>query len=138
MGIVYTQGCYDVFHAGHVNFLRRSAKFGDVWVALLTDDAYLKYRGYPVTNDFKHRKTVLEGCRYVGKVMPTDNTDTVGDIKRINADIITIGGDWLKKDIWKQWMVRPEERFYIDERLIFIPYTQGLSSTNVKEKIKKA
>ena len=132
---VYTQGSYDIFHAGHVNFLRRSAKFGEVIVGLLSDESFEEYRGHPPINCFEDRKYVLEACMYVSEVVQTDNTQTEADIVYIEPDVITIGTDWAKKNIYKQWGVEPEE---IDDRLVYIPYTRGISTTEIKRKINEA
>lgn len=129
---VYTQGSYDIFHAGHVNFLRRCAKFGEVTVALLTDRSFLEYRGHPPINKYEDRKAVLEACEYVDNVRQVSHKLTGLDFKELKPDIIAIGTDWAVKDIYKQWGVSPGD---IDERLIYIPYTKGISSTEIKRRI---
>ena len=130
---VYTQGSYDIFHAGHVNFLRRSAKFGDVVVGLLSDYSFKNYRGYQSINNFNNRKKVLKACKYVHDVLETDNGETSIDIGYCKPDVITIGTDWTKKSIYKQWGVTPE---MIDDKLIYIPYTLDISTTKIKERVR--
>lgn len=133
--IVLTQGSFDVFHAGHVNFLERCAKFGELYVGLLTDESYSNYRNHPPINTWDYRAKVLVGTKYVEKVFPTTPTSMREDIEKYIPDVIAIGTDWITKDIYKQWGVTPK---MIDDKLIYIPYTQGISSTDVKNKIKKA
>ena len=132
---VYTQGSYDIFHAGHVNFLRRCAKFGDVVVGLLSDESFEKYRGYKPINKFEDRRSVLAACEYVRWINETDNTTTEDDLEVLNPDVIAIGTDWAKRDIYKQWGVKPED---IDDRLIYIPYTQEISTTEIKRRVCEA
>ena len=133
MKVVYTQRSYDIFHSGHVNFLKRSSKFGDVIVGLLSDVSFGRYRGYSPINKFEDRKKVLESCKYVSKVIETDNNETKGDIMVYAPDVITIGTDWTQRSIYKQWGVPPA---LIDDELVYIPYTPGISTTSIKEKIR--
>ena len=131
--ILYTQGSYDIFHAGHVNFLERCAKFGDVVVGLLSDESFKEYRGYAPINKFEDRKRTLEGCIYVNEVIMTNNERTIDDIRLCNPDVIAIGTDWTEKNIYLQWNVSPE---MIDDKLIYIPYTKNISSTRIKKLIR--
>ena len=100
--IVYTQGSFDVFHYGHVNFLKRCSKLGAVRVALLTDESFEAYRGYSPVYSFGQRYQVLWSCKYVDTVVSSDNRETKKEIAACNADIVAIGTDWVKKDLYKQ------------------------------------
>jgi len=70
MGIVYTGGTFDLFHAGHSFFLRRCSELGRVTVALNTDEFIEAYKGKPPVISYADRAEVLMSCRYVDSVIP--------------------------------------------------------------------
>ena len=132
---VYTQGSYEIFKLVHVNFLRRSASYGKVYIGLISDKSFEDYRGYPPINSFNHRRAVLKSCEYVSWVEETYHNDTKDDLDVLNPDVIAIGTDWVSKDVYKQWGVTPE---MIDDKLIYIPYTTDISTTIIKRKVNEA
>lgn len=135
-GRVYTGGTFDLFHAGHVNFLRQCAKIGEVIVSLNTDEFIKEYKGKPPVMDYEERRYVLESCRYVSEVIPNyygaDSRPTIDSVK---PDFIAIGTDWATRDYYKQMSFTQE---WLDERditLIYLPYTEGISSTEIKKRL---
>ncbi|MEY4572485.1 MAG: hypothetical protein RLZ10_1725 [Bacteroidota bacterium] len=135
---VYTGGTFDLFHRGHVNFLRQCKEIGDyVIVSLNTDEFIYRYKGeYPVVN-YEDRKEVLLSCKYVDKVIPnSEGEDSKPAILDVNPKFIVIGSDWAKKDYYKQMNFTQE---WLDENgymLIYIPYTENVSTTLIKKKLK--
>ena len=130
---IYTQGTYDLFHAGHVNLLKRCRKISDfVVVALLTDEAIKEYRGKLPIISYENRLAVLKSCIYVDEVIPSDPKNTRDEIKGVNPDFIVLGTDWAIKDIYKQYKC---DKKWLDQYLLFFPYTDGISSTSIKKKI---
>ena len=128
---------FDLFHSGHVNFLKRCAELGTVTVALNTDEFIHEYKGKAPWMDYKERKTVLEACRYVNNVIPNKwGKDSKPTILDVNPDIIAIGSDWAKKDYYKQMMFTQDWLDEQDIMLLYIPYTEGISSTKIKEQLK--
>lgn len=142
MGLrVYTGGTFDLFHVGHLNLLKRCHEMagltGQVIVSLNTDEFIEKYKGKKPIMSFKDRKAILRSCRYVDQVVENvggedskQSIDAVGFI-----DIIAIGSDWARKDYYKQMNFTQD---WLDTRnisLIYIPYTQGISSTLIKTQI---
>ena len=135
---VYTGGTFDLFHRGHVNFLRQCKEIGDtVIVSLNTDEFIYRYKGeYPVVS-YEDRKEVLLSCKYVDKVIPnSEGEDSKPSILSVNPKFIVIGSDWAKKDYYTQmnftqkWL---DENGYI---LIYIPYTENVSTSLIKKKLK--
>ena len=138
---MYTGGTFDLFHVGHLNLLKRCHQLagltGQVIVSLNTDDFIYKYKKkYPVI-PYEDRKAILESCKYVHLVIENSGQD---DSKKSiffagAIDIVAIGSDWAKKDYYKQMNFTQD---WLDEQnisLIYIPYTQGISSTLIKQKI---
>lgn len=138
MGLnLYTGGTFDLFHAGHVNFLKRCKDIaglsGTVTVALNTDEFIFEYKkSYPILN-YQQRYDVLISCRYVDFVIPNkDGQDSKPTIEDCGPDIIAIGSDWAKKDYYKQMNF---DQDWLDDKnisLIYVPYTKGISSTFIK------
>lgn len=138
MGLrVYTGGTFDLLHRGHVNFLRRCAEFGDVVVSLNTDEFIEKYKGKPPVMSFDERAEVLLGLKYVSEVIPNvGGVDSRLAIELSAPDVIAIGSDWARKDYYKQMMFSQD---WLDERgiiLCYIPYTDGISTTAIKGRLK--
>jgi glycerol-3-phosphate cytidylyltransferase len=135
--ILYTGGTFDLFHAGHVNFLRECKKIAlKVIVSLNSDEFVLRYKGkYPVI-PFEQRKEVLLSCRYVDDViLNTGDEDSKPAILSVNPDIIAVGDDWENRDYCSQMQFTHE---WLKERNInlkYIPYTAGVSSSEIKNRI---
>jgi glycerol-3-phosphate cytidylyltransferase len=136
VGLVYTGGTFDLLHSGHTKFLQRCAELGPVVVSLNTDEFIEEYKGKPPVISYSDREAVLLACRYVDKVIPnTGGTDSKPSIEEVWPDIIAIGTDWARRDYYAQMKF---DQDWLDERgiaLIYIPYTQGISSTAIKERM---
>lgn len=132
---VYTGGTFDLFHAGHVNFLRKCQELGPVTVALNTDEFISSYKGKPPVCSFDERRIVLESCWYVDEVIPNyGGADSKPAIDSVKPNIIAIGTDWARRDYYAQMGF---DQDWLDEHnisLIYIPYTSGISTTNLKER----
>lgn len=130
---VLTQGSFDVFHQGHANFLSRCERFGGLYVGVLTDESYEEYRGYKPEDDLETRIRNIKMRFKWATIFKTTPWQMGHDIIKYYPDIIAIGSDWVEKDIYEQWDVRPGS---IDDKLVYIPYTQGISSTQIKKVMK--
>lgn len=136
MGILklYTGGTFDLFHAGHVNFLRHCRKISDrVVVALNSDEFVLRYKGRKPVLSYEDRKEVLLACRYVDEVVcNTGGEDSKPTIIEVGPDIIAVGDDWAKKNYYEQMGFSQD---WLDENgitLVYMPYKQGISSTIIR------
>ncbi len=139
MGLsVYTGGSFDLFHAGHVQFLKRCAELGSVTVSLNTDEFIIAYKGKGLVMNYEERKSVLESCRYVDRVVPNiGGADSRLAIDLVKPDLVVIGSDWARRDYYTQMGFTQD---WLDERgigLVYIPYTQGISSTDIKARLAK-
>lgn len=134
--IIYTGGTFDLFHAGHVQFLKRCFELGSVVVSLNTDEFIEEYKGKPPVISYADRRDVLLACRYVDSVMPnTGGPDSTIAIESVMPDLVVIGSDWARRDYYTQMAF---DQDWLDERgigLCYIPYTQGISSTAIKERM---
>lgn len=131
--LVYTGGTFDLFHLGHVNFLERCYNLGRVVVSLNTDEFIEAYKGKPPVCTYEERAEVLRACRYVDRVIPnTGGADSKPAILSVMPTIIAIGTDWARKDYYAQMGFDQDWLDAHDMALIYIPYTQGISTTDLK------
>jgi len=136
--VLYTGGTFDLFHAGHVNFLRQCNKIAEqVVVSLNTDQFIEQYKGNPPVCSFKQRKLMLESCRYVTNVVANKGgADSKPAILDVGPDFIAVGSDWAQKDYYAQMQFTQDWLDQFGITLIFIPYTENISTTALKAKIK--
>lgn len=134
---LYTGGTFDLFHSGHVNFLYKCSLLApQVIVSLNTDEFIIEYKGSPPIYSYKEREALLKSCKYVTGVVPnTGGKDSKTAISAVKPNIIAIGSDWAKRNYYKQMDFTQE---WLDENsisLVYIPYTEGVSSTEIKQRI---
>lgn len=137
MGLtIYTGGTFDLFHSGHANFLARCAELGEVIVSLNTDEFIEEYKKKKPIISYAEREAVLLSCRSVSDVIPNyGGADSKPAIEMIQPDIIAIGSDWARRDYYAQMGFTQD---WLDARgisLIYIPYTEGISSTAIKARL---
>lgn len=138
--IVYTGGTFDLFHSGHVQFLKQCKRIagddGQVVVSLNRDEFIHAYKGSLPVMSFRDRASVLEACRYVDQVVINyGNQDSKVSILKVSPDFVVIGDDWAKKDYYAQMNFTQEWLDLHDIGLIYVPYTDGISTTNIKKRI---
>lgn len=99
--VIFTNGCFDVLHRGHIELLSYCHRLGDmVIVGLNSDDSVKRLKGKkrPI-NSQKDRKFMLESLRYVHKVVVFNEDTPYNLIKEIKPDIIVKGGDYKPEDV---------------------------------------
>lgn len=136
MSRVYTGGTFDLFHAGHSQFLQKCSNYGYVVVALNTDEFIREYKGKPPIMTFAERYECLRACKYVDEIIPNlSGGDSKPTIETVDPDIIIIGDDWKEKDYHKQMGFTPEWLDEKDIELIYVPYTKSISTTDIKKRL---
>jgi rfaE bifunctional protein nucleotidyltransferase chain/domain len=123
---IFTNGCFDVLHKGHVELLKFCKSLGYVTVGLNSDASVsgLKGIGRPV-NSQEDRKVILEALKYVDEVILFEEDTPLRLIQKLKPDIIVKGGDYIETDV-----VGNE----IAEVIIFNTI-QGYSTTNTLIKV---
>jgi len=98
--IVFTNGCFDQIHIGHIRLLRSCSRIGVVIVGLNSDASVKRLKGEdrPVYK-VGHRKEVLESMRYVDRVLIFEEDTPLELIKNLRPDIIVKGGDYKPEDV---------------------------------------
>jgi glycerol-3-phosphate cytidylyltransferase len=138
--VVYTGGTFDLFHNGHTRFLKSCFKLagdnGKVVVALNTDEFIEAYKGKPPVMSFAQRKEILLACRFVDAVVPNlAGSDSKPTINQVMPDLIVIGDDWARKDYYAQMQFTQEWLDQEEIQLVYVPYTEGVSTTELKKRI---
>lgn len=139
---VYSGGTYDLFHWGHVEMLRRlrdiAGPDGVVIVAVNTDEFVEQFKGKRPVMSLEERMAVVAACRYVDVVVPNlSGADSRPTILETGADFVVTGTDWCERDYMAQMSFTRE---WLEENGIgfgFIPYTAGVSSTDVRSRLSK-
>jgi len=134
---IYTGGTFDLPHSGHVNFLRECARLGEVTISLNTDEFIADYKGKPPVMTYNERLQVLSEFRCVSNVIPNiGGADSKPAILEVRPDIIAIGSDWARKDYYLQMGFSQDWLDELNISLVYIPYTPGISSTEVKRRMR--
>jgi len=133
--VVFTNGCFDIIHRGHVVYLEKARALGDVLVVGLNSDSSagkLKGPGRPV-NSQGDRAYVLTGLRAVAHVVIFEEDTPEKLIAGIRPDIHVKGGDYREEDLPEGPLVRS----YGGE-IVIVPLVEGRSTTGVIEKMKES
>ncbi len=134
--IAYVGMSADIIHPGHLNIISEASKLGEVIIGLLTDEAIASYKRLPYMS-YEQRKTVIENIKGVSKVIPQTTLDYEPNLRIVKPDFVVHGDDW-KEGI--QQKVRQKVIEVLSEwkgRLIDVPYTKGISSTQLNHSLKE-
>ena len=132
--IVFTNGCFDILHWGHIYYLSRAKELGDVLIVGVNSDASvrrLKGQERPI-NPLGDRLRVLAGLEAVDYVVSFSEDTPIRLIRVVRPDVLVKGGDWKVKDI-----VGADEVISWGGKVITIPLRKGRSTTKVISRIKE-
>ncbi len=129
MKTVITFGTYDLFHIGHIRILMRAKSLGDkLVVGVSTDELNFSKKGVLPVFTLPERMELLRALSCVDDVFPEESLELKADyIKTHRADILVMGDDWKGKF----------DKFNSICQVIYLPRTQGISTTKIKEYIGK-
>lgn len=133
---VYIGMSADLVHPGHMNIIKEAAKLGDVIVGLLTDKAIATYKRLPYMN-YAQRYEVIENIKGVTQVIPQETLDYRPNLAKLQPNFVVHGDDW-------QQGVQKKTRTQVIEcisqwggELVEVPYTIGVSSSNLNKSLKE-
>ncbi|MFA7676906.1 MAG: adenylyltransferase/cytidyltransferase family protein [Candidatus Omnitrophota bacterium] len=127
--IVFTNGCFDILHPGHLSLLRQAKSKGDVLVVGMNSDSSvrkIKGSSRPIFNQ-NHRSQILEAIEVVDYVLIFNGDTPYREIAKLKPDVLAKGGDWAKNEI-----VGAD----IAKKVIRIKLKPGYSTTGIIKKIK--
>ena len=121
--LIFTNGCFDILHVGHLQYLEQSKNLGDRLVVGLNSDASvrrLKGPSRPVNNQ-ADRKRMLQALRCVDEVVIFDEDTPYDLIVSLQPDVVTKGGDYVAEDIVGYGLAK----------VVVLPYVDGKSTTRI-------
>ena len=133
--VVFTNGCFDILHVGHIRYLRRARKHGDILiVGVNTDRSVKQIKGEkrPIVPE-KERAEVLSALEFVDYVVLFDDPDPLSLIESLRPSVLVKGADWPKEKIVGREVVEKT-----GGKVIRVPLVRGASSSGVIEKVIKA
>jgi rfaE bifunctional protein nucleotidyltransferase chain/domain len=133
--IIFTNGCFDVLHLGHIEYLAKAKEYGDfLIVGLNSDESVRKLKGEtrPI-NDELSRATILASLSFIDAVVIFNEETPEKLIKTIRPDILVKGGDYTEENIVGSEFVRS-----YDGDVKIIDLVDGYSSTNIINKLKNS
>ncbi|MCO4852877.1 glycerol-3-phosphate cytidylyltransferase [Bacillus vallismortis] len=123
---VLTYGTFDLLHYGHIRLLNRAKKLGDYLIVGLSTDEFNLTKNKKSYYNYEYRKFMLKETNLVDEIIPeNDWSQKKNDIIHYDIDIMVMGNDWEGKfDYLKEYC-----------QVIYLPRTEGISSTQIKEDI---
>ncbi len=131
--IVFTNGCFDILHRGHVEYLSAASDLGDILIIGLNSDESVKHikgKGRPVF-DQDSRAILLAACSFVDAIVIFDEDTPYNLISAVQPDILVKGGDYNPEDIVGYDIVKAK-----NGEVIAIDYLEGYSTSALIEKLK--
>lgn len=126
--IVFTNGCFDIIHIGHIRYLKEARALGDILIVGLNSDISVsKIKPKRPINPQSHRAEVLSSLEMVDYVVIFDEETPYELIKLVQPDVIVKGGDWKKEEIIGS---------DIAKETYSVPYIKGVSTSKIIEKIR--
>lgn len=129
MTVVFTNGCFDVLHRGHIEYLKKSKELGDYLIVGINSDRSvkkLKGEDRPLYSQ-EDRKFFLEQLRCVDEVIIFDEDDPIELLKKVKPDILTKGGDNKVENVPGHDMVKT----------IILPFVDGFGTSVLLKKLQE-
>lgn len=130
---ILTKGSFDPPHRGHKRLFDRLSVFGEVIVGVNSDRFYAEYRGEPPMVNQDERMRLISEFGYQAELNDGPGRDL---IEKIRPDFVAVGSDWLRKDFLAQIDMTPDDFEEMGIGLIYLPRTPGISSTEIREKLR--
>lgn len=135
MIIGYTSGVFDLFHIGHLNLLKNAKGMCDKLIVGVTTDDLVQYKGKKSLIPFEDRIEIVRSIKFVDAVVPQSDMDKLTMCKKLGASFLFVGDDWYETDKWKKY---EQELNAEGIKIIYFPYTKGISSTKITETLRNS
>jgi D-beta-D-heptose 7-phosphate kinase/D-beta-D-heptose 1-phosphate adenosyltransferase len=132
--IVFTNGCFDLLHMGHVQLLREAKNLGDILIVALNSDGsvrQIKGPDRPILPE-EERAELIAALEMVDYVTMFDEPDPLNVIRELRPDVLAKGGDWAEDKIVGREFVES-----YGGRVAVIPFLKGHSTTEIIERMRK-
>ena len=129
--IGYLSGTFDLFHIGHLNLLKRAKEYCDYLIVGVHYDA--SHKGKETFISFEERKAIVASCKYVDKVVQSCKEDSdAWDLYKYN--LLFVGSDYKGSERFKKYEEILKAK---GVEIVYFPYTQGTSSSQLRKVLKK-
>lgn len=136
--IGYTTGVFDMFHIGHLNILKRAKEMCDyLIVGVSTDELVIEHKNKTPIIPFADRVEIVKSIKYVDRVIPQNRYDIEGKIekvKELGIGRLFVGSDWENTE---KWIAIEKELKKYGCEVVYLPHTDGISSTILRNKLSK-
>ena len=136
----YTCGVYDLFHVGHLNLFERCKAQCDYLIVGVCDDEYVeKYKNKKSVISEKDRLRIVKALKCVDDAVIINSEETVDKMlirQKIKYDKLFVGSDWKGTYRFNETIKQFQEN-NIDVEIVFFPYTQGVSTSQIREELTK-
>lgn len=133
--IGYTTGVFDLFHVGHLNILKNAKEQCEyLIVGVSLDELVQEYKNKKPVIPYEERKKIVEAIKYVDKVVPQISMDKIKAWEELHFDVMFHGDDWKGSNMYEKIQKDFSSRGI---ELVFLPHTDGTSSTIISKKIKE-
>ena len=130
----YTSGVFDMFHIGHLNVLRNAKANCDyLIVGVSTDEVVEKNKNKKPIIPFNNRIEIVKAIRYVDEAIPQERYDIEGKIQTVikhNINVMFVGSDWKGTEKWNKI---EKELSKVGCKVVYLPHTDGISSTDLRK-----
>jgi len=132
--VVFTNGCFDILHAGHVRYLAQAKQLGDILVVgLNSDESVRRLKGaHRPVNPASDRAEVLAGLRAVDHVVVFEEETAENLVKMLRPDVYVKGGDYSLDTLPEASIVAS-----YGGRTVLVPMVEGRSTTNVIRRLQR-
>ena len=128
MIIGYTTGVFDLFHIGHLNLMKNAKGMCDKLIVGVTVDELVAYKGKRAMIPFEDRIEIVRSIKYVDAAVPQYDMNKLEACKKLGAQYLFVGDDWYGTEKWQAY----EKEFEAEGiKIIYFPYTKGISSTQI-------
>lgn len=130
----YTTGVFDMFHIGHLNVLTNAKKYCEqLVVGVSTDELVEQYKGHQTIIPFNERFKIISALKCVDKAIPQKNMDKLSVMLQEKCDVIFVGDDWKGTE---KWIAFEKEFSEYNIDVVYLPYTKGTSSTQLRKRLE--
>lgn len=135
MIIGYTTGVFDMFHIGHLNILRKAKELCDYLIVGVSTDQLVEHdKNKTPIIPFNNRCDIVKAIKYVDEVVPQVDKNKFDAWRKLGFNKMFVGSDWEGSPQWKRY----EEQFSeVGVEIVYLPHTDGISSSLLRTKLNK-
>lgn len=131
--IGYTDGTFDLFHYGHINFLKEAKNLCDYLIVGVNNDKIVSnYKKNPIMSS-KERLAVIQSCKYVDYAFINDSRNKLLKHKQFKFNVLFVGSDWKGT---KRWIKFEKELSKYNVKICYLNYTKTISTTIIRKRLQ--